>query len=216
MSVTDQLKAELWKRFGTPAFPSEWDGHVYGGGKLSQRYWEYFKALELLQLNPDAVVLDIGGGSPITGVGFFSQLLSCAVKKVIVFDPNISQSVVAPESVEFVRKEASYCELKNFLEKSPFITHISCVSVFEHIDSATREGIIRAINDFFKGSHFVATFEFHSKRSFFEFQVTSKTVSSLFIPFENFYLDEYLSSPVACENSFESINILKLFKRKLV
>ncbi len=66
-SMTNKLKAELWKRFGSKAHPAEWDGHVYGGGKLSQRFWEYFKAVELLELDGDSVVVDIGGGSPVTG-----------------------------------------------------------------------------------------------------------------------------------------------------
>lgn len=64
--ITQRLKQELWHRFGSKEHPAEWDGHVYGGGKLSQRFWEYFKAIELLSLDANSIVLDIGGGSPQT------------------------------------------------------------------------------------------------------------------------------------------------------
>jgi hypothetical protein len=55
---TDFIKRELWKRSGTSQFPFEWDGNMYGGGKLSQRFLEYFKAVEMLDLDNDSIVLD--------------------------------------------------------------------------------------------------------------------------------------------------------------
>ena len=74
--LTRPLKQRLWQRFGTAAHPAEWDGLVFGGGKISQRFWEYFKVIEYLDVADGARVLDIGGGSPTTGVSFFPQLLA--------------------------------------------------------------------------------------------------------------------------------------------
>lgn len=205
MNQTQQLKSELWRRFGSRDAPSEWDGNVYGGGKLSQRFWEYFKAVELLDLDSESIVLDIGGGSPVTGVGFFSALLATAVKKVYVFDLNIALSATAPDNMEFVRSLASYDTLRAFSEARPEITHISSVSVFEHIEPTIREGMVRAVNDFFPGCSFVATFEFHAKRTYFEYQLTARTVSTLFGSLTNYYLDELCASPVRCENAFDGL-----------
>jgi hypothetical protein len=213
MNITRQLKAELWKRFGSTETPAEWDGHVYGGGRLSQRFWEYFKALELLDLDADSVVVDIGGGSNATCMGFFAALLSTSVKKVIVFDPNISQSAIAPKNVEFVRSRASFYELRDFMINRPELTHVASISVFEHIDPKTREGIVRAINEFFHGPCFVSTFEFHAKRKFFDYQLTAKTVSPLFEPLTNYYLDECCASPVWCENAFDKRRLFRLAPR---
>jgi len=66
MNLSGKIKAALWKAYGKPAEAAEWDGNVYGDGKLSQRFWEYHQAIDLLELTPDSVVLDIGGGSPVT------------------------------------------------------------------------------------------------------------------------------------------------------
>ena len=73
-SLTNKLKKLLWERFGSADYPAEWDGRVYGGGKISQRWWEYFQAIEYLELYEGAVVLDIGGGSPATGLSFLVSL----------------------------------------------------------------------------------------------------------------------------------------------
>src|SRR3954454_13472570 len=145
MEVTQRLKQNLWARFGTTTWPAEWDGHVYGGGKLSQRYWEYFQAAELLDLDRESIVLDIGGGSPITGAGFFASLLATQIKKVIIIDPNVSASIDCPSNIEFIRRNASEEELLSIFIDRPEITHISCVSVFEHIPPSVREPMVRAI-----------------------------------------------------------------------
>jgi hypothetical protein len=209
-TLTNTLKAELWSRFGTLEHPAEWDGNNYGGGKLSQRFWEYFKAIELLDLDENSIVLDIGGGSPITGMGFFSSLLSAAVKKVIVMDTSIGDTAKAPGNVEFVRAAATYEELKALLSARPDLTHIVSVSVFEHVEPVVRQGMIRAINEFFQGRSFVATFEYHAKTTFFEYSLTAKTTSTLFEPFTNFYLDHYSASPVWCENAYDHSRLFRL------
>src|SRR5262245_36752669 len=85
--LTASVKQELWRRFGDPAYPAEWNGILYGGGKISQRFWEYLVAIELLRLDEQAVVLDIGGGSPVTGHAFFAELLAPVLRKIVILDP---------------------------------------------------------------------------------------------------------------------------------
>lgn len=201
LETTKEIKEDLWRKTSTVEYPSEWDA-LRGGGKLSQRFWEYFKAIELLDLSPDSVVLDIGGGSPVTGVGFFANVVSPHVKKVIILDPNIQASIKAPQGIEFIREHANAENFKQILLENPDITHVACISVFEHIKPDVREKIIENINEYYAGRVFVATYEYHSKRSFFEWQLTTKTVSDLFMPLSNFYLTDYHASPVPCVNSY--------------
>jgi len=151
MNVTSGLKAELWKRFGSPQFPAEWDGQVYGGGKLSQRLWEYNEAIELMNLNKDSVVLDIGGGTPETGLGYYASILITKVKKIIVVDPTVKNAKSDLPNVVLVPELATYDSLKKVFNDHPDITHVTSISVFEHVPLAARSEITRAINDFFKG-----------------------------------------------------------------
>jgi len=216
MNATRKLQGELWRRFGTREYPAEWDGFVYGGGKLSQRYWEYFKAIELLELDSGSVVVDIGGGSPITGVGFFASLLATTVKKVIVFDSHVAADGFAPANVEFERRQADYENFKAFLQSNTDITHISCISVFEHIAAPVREGIMRAANECFVGHSIVATLEFHARRTFFEHQLTAETLSNLFAPLRAFFPDRIEASPVWAQDAFDRQRLLKLSRSRLL
>ncbi len=214
MNTTEQLKKELWKHFGTVEYPAEWDGIVYGGGKLSQRFWEYLTTIEYLDLNSDSVLLEIGGGSPKTGYGFFSAIINQHIKKIIILDPNLKESAKKPDNIDYVVENATYDNLKNLLNKHD-VTHISCISVFEHIEEDVRGEMIRAINDHFKGENFVATFEYHPKQVHFESQLTAKTISELFSHFVNFYLTDYSASPVLCENAFAKKQRLSLRKWRI-
>ena len=206
-SVTGALKRELWKRYGDPAFPAEWNGYVHGGGKLSQRFWEYFKAIEFLELEKTSVVLEVGGGSPNTPP-FFGTLLASAVAKVYVMDENVPSADSAGGRLEFVPELGNYESVCRVLKAHPEITHVSCVSVFEHIEDSVREGIVRAIDELFAGNIFAATLEFHSKFTFFDYQLTTKTVSQLFAPLKKFYLERCEAAPTPCENSYASGKLL--------
>lgn len=213
MNVTRALKSELWKRYGSPEHPAEWDGNVFGrvgGGKMSQRFWEYFKAIELLDLTPDSVVLDIGGGSPRTGTGFFGELLAQQVKQVVIMDPNARKTSLTLENIECIPSKSTYAELKPLLATRRDLTHIACVSVLEHVPSPIREGITRAINEAFEGDCLVATFEYHAKVRFHEHYLTAQSVSELFKPLTRFYLDEFVASPTHCVNAFDSRALLGL------
>ncbi len=216
MTLTETLKMECWKRFGSAAYPAEWDGNTLGGGKLSQRYWEYFKAIELLALTSTSTVLDIGGGSPVTGAGFLMGLIAGHVQKITIMDPNLAGDAVGRNGMDFVRQLATYESLSALLKSFAF-SHISLISVLEHIEQNSRTEIMRAINDHFTGDTLVLTLEYHDTQCFFEHQLTAKTLSETVSLLTNFYLDAYEASPIYCENSNEQVNIRikRLFKNDL-
>jgi len=209
-----RLKQELWSRFGTREHPAEWDGFVFGGGRLSQRFWEYFKTIELMDLQPDSVVLDIGGGSFKTGLGFFSELLSTQVAKVFVLDPEIQNVTDAPPSVTLIPAYANYEELAKLFMAHPEITHVCAVSVLEHVPAGIRREIFQAIDDHFKGHSLVLTFEYHATRVFFEHQLTARTLSEMVEPLKRLYLDAFHASPVHCENAIDPCRTLKIQRKR--
>ena len=201
MKVGKSLKKELWRLFGSREYPAESDGAVYGGGKLSQRFWEYFQALRYLDLDPDAVVLDIGGGSPVTGYGFFSHVLRRHVRQVLICDPNAGEAKERYDNISFIRENADYDTLSRVFAKHP-VTHVASLSVFEHVMPEVRSGMIRAVEEHFTGDVFVATYEYHPVKVHFEQQLTTRTASEMFSHFKRFYLTEYSASPTLCENAF--------------
>jgi hypothetical protein len=212
MDLTAKIKAELWRRFGDKNYPCEWDGNVYGGGKLSQRFWEYFKGVELLSLSPDSVLLDIGGGSPATGAGFFAQMVAPYLKQVHIIDVSIREDLKSDGNVVYHRQLATYENVCNLFKSHPEITHVACLSVFEHIEASVRIGIVKGINDAFTGGTFVATLEYHTKQCYFEHQLTAQTLSELFTPLTGFYLEEMEKSPVWSQDAY--FNALSKFDFK--
>lgn len=189
------IKQRLWSMYGSEAYTAEWDGTVYGGGKISQRFWEYFIAVEMLELTPDSIVLDIGGGK-----GFFANLVAPFVKKVIILDENQDSSAEKLPNIERIRKNATHDSLSEVLSRE--ITHIACISVFEHVPEVIREQMIRDINDVFTGGTFVTTFEFHPSICYFEHQLTTRTMSRLFSGFTHYYPLRIESSPLRSENAY--------------
>ncbi len=118
MNVNDTLKAALWKSYGSSTTPAEWDGHIYGGGKLSQRFWEYQQTIELLELTRASVVLDIGGGSPAGGAGFFARLIAPYVKQVHVMDVNAGKQTDPALNIAVHQEAATYDSLLGLLKKN--------------------------------------------------------------------------------------------------
>jgi hypothetical protein len=205
-SLTPWLKQQLWQRFGTAEHPAEWDGRVYGGGKTSQRWWEYFKAIEYLDLRPGDRVLDIGGGSPATGLSFFPRLLAASRVQVAVLDVNFGEAPDVPDNVELVHGLAEKSRLIEVIGRyQP--THISCVSVLEHASSEQQLGIFAAVEESFRGENFVCTMEFHEITCFFEQQLTTATLSPLVSTLTRFYLSDIETAPL------HAVNALCEFKR---
>jgi hypothetical protein len=202
--TTLALQARLWQMYGDERHPAEWDGHVYGGGKLSQRFWEYHKTIEALDLNADSVVLDIGGGSPVTGVSLLVKVLAGTIKRVIVVDASLPPDVADYPNVICIPENASYDRLASIFEAHPEITHVTSVSVFEHIPHAERIGITLAINEHFRGGAFVVTVEFHATTRFFQDQLTTKTLSDVASALTGFVLVSMEASPIFCEDAMRS------------
>jgi hypothetical protein len=215
MNLTPRIQAALWRAYGDPANPAEWDGHVYGGGKLSQRFWEYHQAVELLELTADSVVLDIGGGSPATGAGFFTRVIAPHVREVHVMDVNIGEGKVDAANIIFHRSLGNYDTLAKLLKEVPQISHVASISVFEHIPQDVRCSMIQALNQHFLGDVFVSTLEYHTRDRFFEHQLTNRTLSGMFAPFTNFYPDKFLKSPVWAENAYQEGHNGSKFLRRL-
>jgi hypothetical protein len=202
-ALSTQLKRTLWERYGSAAYPAEWDGHIYGGGKISQRYWEYFKAIELLDLSDDATVLDIGGGSPITGLSFFGGLLAASGISVVVMDENIRPASTLPPHVSILPRLAGRGTLTEALRYyRP--THLSCISVLEHASPADQLGIFEAVDEAFEGSRFVCTLEFHETTTFFEYQMTTTSLSAAVSRLNRYFLSQIEACPIHCVNSFPS------------
>lgn len=178
--------------YGSRQHPAEWDGNVFGGGKISQRFWEYVMAVEMLDLTSDSIVLDIGGGK-----GFFAKLIASFVQKVIILDED--QATAGIPNIECIRQNATAESLPAVITNK--ITHISCISVFEHIPDSIREQIIRDINTHFSGKTFVTTFEFHPLIRYFEHQLTTRTMSRMVSGFTRFYPERIEASPLHSENA---------------
>jgi hypothetical protein len=176
---------------------------VFGGGKLSQRFWEYFAAIEALDLSPDSVVLDIGGGSPATGISLFPRAVATQAAKVIVMDSSLKGLAPITPRVAYVPEDCSYESLRRVFAENPSITHVSSVSVFEHIPPDVRVDMVRAINDHFKGHTFVVTLEYHPTTCFFEHQLTARSLSDTFTPLKQFFPVQFIESPVFCENAIQ-------------
>jgi hypothetical protein len=215
MNHTERLKAALWRRYGNASSPAEWDGKVFGGGKLSQRFWEYLTAIDLLELTAESVVLDIGGGSPETGAGFFTQIISPYIKEVHVMDVNIGEAIKTAPNVVLHRALATQETLQELFQTCPRISHVSCISVFEHIAPDVRRGMVQAINGFFPGDVFVSTLEYHARDRFIEKQLTAGTLSELFEPLTRFYPDKMVQSPVLCEWAYRNASMGRKLVRRL-
>jgi len=215
-SLVRPMKIKLWQRFGNPEFPAEWDGHVYGGGKISQRFWEYFKMIEYLDLSPGSRVLDIGGGSPKTGVSFFPQLLASFPElHVGVLDTQFGSATDLPDNIALLSGLANKQVLSDAIcYYQP--THISCISVMEHARPAEQRGIFEALETEFQGTVFAMTIEFHENEDFsnnhdvddgHRFAVTTTaSLSAMVSPLTRYYLDDIASAPVHCVNAFRALN----------
>jgi len=203
-ATTLALHARLWRMYGDERHPAEWDGRVYGGGKISQRFWEYLKTIEALDLRDDSVVLDIGGGSPKTGVSLFVKVLAGGVARVIVVDPALPSGAADDPRMVFVAAPASYERLMTVFAAYPDITHVSSVSVLEHIPPTARFEIMRAINDGFRGDTFVLTLEFHETTRYFDDQLTTASLSELAACLTRFVPVSIEASPIQAMNAFLS------------
>jgi hypothetical protein len=215
VNLNTMLKTSLWKSYGSSSTPAEWDGTIYGGGKLSQRFWEYHQTIEFLELTPASVVLDIGGGSPVGGAGFFARLIAPHVRQVHLMDVNAGEAGEPALPILIHREPATYDSLLTLLRNHPEISHVTSISVLEHISQPERCAMVTALNEAFKGNTFVATLEFHARECYFDRQLTTRTLSEMFGGFTSFYPDSICKSPFWCENAFQRSSLGHRLVRKL-
>ncbi|OHB54518.1 MAG: hypothetical protein A2Y07_01540 [Planctomycetes bacterium GWF2_50_10] len=197
--VTDRLLAGLWKNYGAQGVSAEWDGKVYGGSKMSQRFWEYMIAIKLLELDSESSVLEIGGGSPRTKSAFFSDILASSVALSTVIDPNLDP----------LNEKLNTCYLKQFADgpsldhiRDDGYSHVVSVSTLEHVEPALREQIITSLNTFTYVQTMVFTFEYHPTTRYFDYQLTAKDLD-VFSRLTNFYADSFEASPTHCVNAVD-------------
>jgi hypothetical protein len=194
MNITSQLKNELWKDYGNGL--GEWDGLVYGGGKLSQRFWEYLITIDMLNLQDNDIIVDIGGGSWTTRQSLLGHIIGrfCST---YVLDPTLDISLA--KNNEIYITELATSNIVNNLKEKP--THIISVSVLEHMKDLDREILAEVINtmDFVKT--IVFTCEYHPDKIHFDTQLTAKTLSNFITKFTNFYVDRFEASPTHCVNA---------------
>jgi hypothetical protein len=105
--------------------------------------------------------------------------------------------------------------LRDVLIEHPEITHISSISVMEHIPGEERIGIMKAINEHFQGQSLVMTFEYHATERYFEHQLTARTASAMAEPLTRYYLDAFEASPVSCEDAIQTCHSFGVRKRRL-
>ena len=209
--VTGELLSLLWQRYGDAQHPAEWDGLNYGGSKMSQRFWEYMRAIQLLALDPESSVMDIGGGSIRTQSGFLAEILAEKISLVIVLDGNVEPSY-EKLNICYLQQFADENSLSN-LKDSGF-SHIVSISALEHIDPQLRHEIMRNLNEFAYVDTMVFSFEYHPTSCYFEYQLTAKDMN-VFGQLTNFYVDAFEASPTHCVNAVDKwYPVIVRFKRK--
>ncbi len=185
--MKDQLKKNLWKSWGRPEFPSEWDGNNFGGGKCSQMFWEYLFTIDNLPvtLNTDSIILDVGSGDK----KFLPSLIRRHCRCIAV-DPSLPK-----ESEDDIPKIFNR-NLALQLSEMP-VNAVTCVSVLEHI--ADQEEFVRCL-DIIKAP-IILTFEFGHDPPKFDHQVTPKKLYGICKVINNHYVDRIEKSPILADNS---------------
>lgn len=183
----ERLKRLLWERWGRPEFPAEWDGINYGGGKGSQRYWEYLWVVTQLTGHEERL-LDVGAGPKL----FLPRLLTEVLSHVEAVDPELPAG-------DAHHHPAS---LGAWMMQNPGLIHqfdcVTCVSVVEHVQDP-RE-IFRDLARFRK-ARVILTLELGFDPPGFEYQLTLEKLYQGLGCFHDHYLDRMESCPVWADNS---------------
>ena len=186
-NLKNRLKKELWLRWDTPEHPAEWDGNVFGGGKCSQRFWEYLFVIDNLQdtLCEKSVILDVGSGI----TNFLPNLLRKYCRCIAV-DPSL-----APDHQDNIATVFN-AELVNTLSECA-VDAVTCVSVLEHMEEHNE--FITAL-DLIKAP-LIITFEYGPSPAAFQYQLTMEKVYQFSKALKNHYVTRIEKSPVVADNS---------------
>jgi hypothetical protein len=171
----------LWRRQDQPAFLGIFQGDRAAGPE-------------------DSRLLDIGGGSPVTGLSFFPRLLAAQGVQLAVMDVNFGTDPVVPPHVTLLHGLADRPSLVAAIQAfAP--THIACLSVLEHASDAQQIGIFEAIEQAFQGSCFVVSLEFHETIRYWEQMPTTATLSAAVSRLTRYYLNDIESAPIYATNA---------------
>jgi 2-polyprenyl-3-methyl-5-hydroxy-6-metoxy-1,4-benzoquinol methylase len=183
----EALKQALWDRWGSKEFPAEWDGVKYGGGKGSQRYWEYLWVVDQLKGN-ERRILDVGAGQTL----FLPRLLRLSFPHVEAVDPEVPAEDALHHRVE----------LGAWLSDNPRAADsfdcVTCVSVLEHLqDSRVLFGQLAR----FARARIIITLELGFEPPGFEYQLTMREIYAGLACFGAHYLSKMETCPVCADNS---------------
>jgi hypothetical protein len=179
--MKERLKNALWDRFGKPNFPAEWNGITYGGGKCSQRYWEYLFAIESLQ--GASMVLDIGCGKD----GFLTNLLNEELDCVgIDLEAPSEGSLLQTNLNDFVNNNDTDLMMYD---------NILCISVLEHVDDIFQ--FITDLDKFY--GRIILTFEL-SLRAKSDY-ISRRQMHRGLENFKNYYVTKMENCPIISDNS---------------
>ena len=176
------LKKELWERWGSKEYKAEWDGNVFGGGKGSQRFWEYLWTLDKID-RPDKII-DIGAGKDLF------------LYKLFLKFPQIEAIAVDPE-IEDGYNQFS-CNLKEFSKQRHMHERgiITCVSVLEHVEN--KEEFCSMLDEF--QGKIIMTLELSVKQES-ENYVTRKELYKCLDQFKKHHVTHMKSCPMFADNS---------------
>jgi|SRR6185295_491275 len=183
----NMLKSLLWDRWGTAEYPAEWDGQHYGGGRGSQRFWEYLWVIDQLS-GHERHVIDVGAGPNL----FLPKLLGEAFPRVEAVDPELR-----------VRDARHHpCDLRGWVDRYPSevsrVDCVTCVSVVEHVQDP---GMIFTDLARFVNAKLIVTLELGFDPPGFEYQLTLRKLYAGLKCFESHYLSRMETCPVWADNS---------------
>ena len=201
------LKQRLWKEYGTYEHPAEWDGSVYGGGKVSQRFWEYLIGIEYLDGSHIDELVDIGGGN--RDKHFYARVLAPVASKVHVVDLEVQHDGFKRDGADviyFHKAKKTAMWFRDWLHGHPHVTTAVSISAFEHMPDEIKVAHCKAINEAEHVNLFALTFEFHPvpaivQKMFYPDIVHTQSLDMMVRALNNFYLDRMDSSPVQCVNT---------------
>jgi hypothetical protein len=170
------LQQRLWEWWGAPDHPAEWDGRE-GGGKGSQRFWEYLWVINHL---PQGVrVLDVGSGETF----FFPHLLRERDQRVVSIDPATNGAHHFSMTLE---EFVTFCT-------APWDC-VTCISVLEHVDNPT--AFCRALD------RLEAPIILTCELSYEHDMVTMPALYACLNQFKNHHITKMESCPVWADNSY--------------
>lgn len=190
--MIEGLKQELWRRWGTGIIPAEWDGAMYGGkkaggGKCSQRFWEYLWLLDQLSGN-ESKVLDVGSGSHL----FLPKLLRTQLAYVEAVDPYVLSDDLMDRKMDI----ASWLGQPDVVPSQ--YDCVTCISVLEHV---LDQPAFCSDLDKLSSAKIIMTMELGQEPPLWNYQLTMKRLYASLDMFKTHYVTKMEMCPIWADNS---------------